>query len=177
MTVRSEYGHALYLLAREIDGVERIKEDLTVAYTAIRDNPDFEKLLDTPAIPRDEKLALADGALGTLDECVLNLIKILSDKHSVSTLPDVYATYIALYNEDCGIEEVEAVTALPMTEEQLNALKARLDSVTGKNTVIRNTVDPSILGGVKLRYEGKQIDGSLKTRLDSFADALRDIVI
>ena len=177
MAVGSEYGHALYLLARETGEVDKIKEDLTVAYEAIRENPDFEKLLDTPAIAREEKLVIADTALGMLDERVLNLVKILSERHSVRALPDVYAAYVSLYNAEAGIEEVEVVTAIAMTEEQIAVLKARLDTETGKNTVIRNTVDPSILGGVKLRYEGKQLDGSLKTRLDSFAASLKNIVI
>ena len=46
-----------------------------------------------------------------------------------------------------------------------------------KTIILTNTVDPSILGGVKLRYLGVQLDGSVKTRLDKFEDALKNTVI
>ena len=177
MTVKSEYGRALFLLAKEMGATEEIKCDLTAVVTAMNGAPEYTKILDTPAIAKDEKIALADSALKGLNECVVNLVKILSEKHSVNTLPDVLKTYIALYNEDMGIEEVEAVTAAPMTKDQLLKMKEKLEAMTGKTVIIKNTVDKSILGGVKLRYEGKQIDASVKTRLDGFAEALRNVVI
>ena len=177
MTVKSEYGRALFLLAKETNATEEIKSDLTAAVTAMAENPGYEKILDTPAIARDEKLKLAGEAFSGLNECVVNLIKILSERHSVRTLPDVLKTYTSLYNEDMGIEEVEAVTAAPMSASQLQKMKEKLDAITGKTVIIKNTVDEKILGGVKLRYEGKQIDASVKTRLDGFADALKNIVI
>ena len=177
MTVKSEYGRALFLLAKETGLTEEIKCDLTAAVKAMETAPEYTKILDTPAIAKEEKLKLSSDAFGGLSEYVVNVIKMLSEKHSVKTLPDVLKTYIALYNEDMGIEEVEAVTAAPMSESQLEAMKAKLEQMTGKTVIIKNTVDASILGGVKLRYEGKQIDASVKTRLDGFAEALRNVVI
>ena len=81
------------------------------------------------------------------------------------------------YDRTRGIERVEAVTAIAMSEEQLAAMKAKLEKITGKTIVIKSTVDPSILGGVKLRYMGVQLDGSVKTKLDSFSEALSNTVI
>ncbi len=177
MTVKSEYGHALYLLAKEIGRVEELKLDLTAANEIFRENPEYSVMLDTPAISKAEKLALVDEALKPLDENIVSLIKILSEKHSVATFRDVYSTFIALYNEDMGIIEVEAVTAIPMNENQLSLLRDKINKLTGKRAQIKNTVDPSILGGVKLRYEGIQIDASIKTRLDGFASSLQSVII
>ena len=177
MTVANEYGRALFLLSEEEGNTELVKCDLSVALGAFVQNPEYAKMLDTPAIAKAEKTELADKAFSSLCESVCNLIKILSEHHCVSALPDVCKTFISLYNEKMGIEEVEAVTAVEMTEKQLSAMKEKLEKQTGKKIIIRNTVDASILGGVKLRYEGKQIDGSVKTRLDGFAQTLRDTVI
>ena len=177
MTVKSKYGHALYLLAKECTAVEEIKGDLTVAYEIFRQNPEYSTILDTPAISKGEKLALIDEGFKALHENVVSLIKILSEKHSVATFKDVYNSFISLYNEDMGIIEVEAITAIPMTESQISALQDKINSITGKYAQIKNTVDRTILGGVKLRYEGVQIDASIKTRLDSFASSLRNLTI
>ena len=69
------------------------------------------------------------------------------------------------------------MTAVAMSEGQIAALKAKLIAETGKKIIIKNTVDPTILGGVKLRYSGKQIDGSVKTRLDAFSESLKNIIV
>ena len=177
MTGGTEYGRALFMLACELGALEDIKNDALTVKTVLEENPEYRNLLDTPAISKEEKLSLAEGAFGGLHFCVSNLVKILSERHSVRAFSEVYATYLSLYNEHLGIEEVEAVTAVAMSEGQLEALKAKLVTETGKKIIIKNTVDPSILGGVKLRYSGKQIDGSVKTRLDAFSESLKNIIV
>ena len=56
-------------------------------------------------------------------------------------------------------------------------MTAKLTKTLSKTVVLNNIVDASILGGVKLRYGGVQLDGSVKTRLDKFEDALQRTVI
>ena len=177
MILSNEYGKALFMLTEECGSSDAVLNDVTLAYEILKQNPDYVKLLDTPAISKAEKLALAEEAFSSLDENLKNLIKMLCERHIVYTLPDVYATYVALYNESRGIEKVEAVTAVPMTEEQISRMTEKLSSMTGKKIIIKNTVAPEILGGVKLRYSGKQLDGSVKTRLDKFEASLKNTVI
>ena len=177
MTGASEYGRALFMLASEQDALEVIKNDAFAVKTVLEGNPEYKNLLDTPAISKEEKLALANKAFGSLHLCVCNLVKMLSERHSVRAFGEIYDTYLTLYNEHMGIEEVEAVTAVPMSASQLDALKAKLGAETGKKIIIKNTVDPSILGGVKLRYSGKQVDGSVRTRLDAFGEGLKNIIV
>lgn len=177
MTGTSEYGRALFMLACEEGALEEVKNDVLTVKTVLSDNPEYRNLLDTPAISKEEKLSLADKAFSGLHYSVSNLVKILSERHAVHTFGEVWATYLALYNEHMGIEEVEAVTAVPMSDGQLDALVAKLAAETGKKIIIRNTVDPTILGGVKLRYSGKQIDGSVRTRLDAFGEALKNTIV
>ena len=69
------------------------------------------------------------------------------------------------------------VATSSLSAQQEEAIKAKLSAVLNKTIVIKNIVDPSILGGMKLRYSGVQLDGSVKTRLDKFEDALKNTVI
>ena len=177
MTANNEYGNALFLLSEEVSASESVLEDVKTAREALSQNPEYVKLLDTPAIPKSEKLSLIDSAFAALDINLINLLKILCERHSVHSFFEVARTYIALYNEARDIEEVEAVTAVKMTEEQLSKMKIKLEEMTGKHIIIKNTVSPDILGGVKLRYMGIQLDGSVKTRLDKFSDSLKNTVI
>ena len=86
-------------------------------------------------------------------------------------------SFLASYDQSRGIERVEAISAIPLTTAQIERLQHKLHAITNKQIIVNNTIDPDILGGMKLRYLGKQIDGSIKTRLDSFEKSLKDLVI
>ena len=135
-----EYGKALFLLTEEERTTAAVAEELGAVREILRENPRYEKLLDTPALGKDEKLLLIDRAFSSLNENLVNLIKILCEKHSVYQLPKIAAAYAALYDEARGIERVEALTAIVMTPRQIEALTAKLSRLTGKTVIVRNTV-------------------------------------
>ncbi len=175
--IGKEYGKALFMLTEETGSTETVLSDVLAAAEIFKENPAYVRLLDTPAITKSEKLALADEAFSTLDVSVLNLIKILCERHSTHAFGRVARTFLALYNDSRGIEEVEAVSAVQMSEEQILRMTEKLSAMTGKKIILKNTVSPEILGGVKLRYSGIQLDGSVKTRLDKFEASLKNTVI
>jgi len=177
MTDIREYGKALFLLTEEAHTTETCLLDLKLARSLITGNDGYAKLLDTPALTKEKRLELIGEAFGTLDGYLVNTLKILAERRAIYLFPKVADAYLDAYDEARGIERVEAVTAVKMTEAQLAALKAKLTSLTKKTVVIKNTVDKSILGGVKLRYSGLQLDGSVRTRLDAFEKSLKEIVI
>ena len=172
-----EYGRALFLITEEDRTSDKVLADIKTAERALADNPEYVKLLDSPAVPKEERVALADRAFTALDGSLLNLIKILIEKRDIHLFSKVAKEYNALYDESRGILRVEAVTAIPLTDSQRDAMTKRLSQSLNKTVVLRNTVDPSTLGGVKIRYSGVQLDGSIKTRLDKFEEALKNTVI
>ena len=177
MTDAKEYGKALFELAEESGRTDTLLTELGLVRAAFDENPEYKKLLDTPALSKDEKLALVDKAFPGIDEYLLNLLKILCERHSVYLFSKVAESFAAFYDEARGIERVEAITAISMTDAQIKAMKAKLEAITGKNVIIHNSVDKNILGGVVLRYSGVQLDGSIKTRLEDFKKSLSNIVM
>ena len=175
--IGKEYGKALFMLTEEVGSTESVLTDVTAVAEIFKDNPDYVKLLDTPAVTKAEKLELVDSAFAVIDESARNLIKILCERHSVHAFRDVAKAYLSLYNESRGIEEVEAVSAVAMSEEQRLRMTEKLSAMTGKKIILKNTVSPEILGGIKLRYSGIQLDGSVRTRLDKFESCLKNTVI
>ena len=172
-----EYGRALFLITEEENLSDKVLADVKTAEKSLRLNPEYVKLLDSPAIPKEERVALADKAFGSLNVNLLNLIKILIEKRDVRYFNKVAEEYYLLYDSSRGILRVEAVTAIPLTDSQRDAMTKKLSSSLNKTVVLTNTVDKTTLGGVKIRYSGVQLDGSVKTRLDKFESALKNSVI
>ena len=172
-----EYARALFLITEEDGITDGAFSELKLVAKLIEKEPAYVTLLDTPAVSKAEKLALIDEAFGSLNKNLLNFIKILSERHSVYALPKILAEYSALYDEARGIVRVDAVTALELTATQCESLKNKLEGMLSGQVVINNIVDPSVLGGMKLRYSGVQIDGTVKARIDGFAARLKDLVV
>lgn len=177
MINEKEYARALFMITEEDGTTDKALADVQMIRKLLSDNPDYKNLLDTPALSCEEKLKLIDGAFSGINGETLNLLKILCERHSIYSFPKIADSYAALYDGARGIERVEAVSALAMTDSQLAALTEKLERLTGKTVVIKNTVDKSIIGGVVLRYSDRQLDGSIKTKLESFEKALRNTVI
>ncbi len=177
MTSARNYGEALFLLASEEGTEEKMHTDAECLSLAIKENPDYVKLLNTPAVSREERLALIDRALLGMDKNLINLVKLLSDKHLAHKIPEALSGFFDTYDEAMGICHAEAISARPLTDRELDRLKTNLEAQTGKTVIIKNLTDPTLLGGMKLRYMGREIDGALKTRLDSFEKKLKDTVI
>ena len=171
------YGDALFMLSKELNEIDTVKVDFDTLCKAIEHNQEYLKLLDTPSLSREERVKLVDAAFGTLNKNLVNMLKILSERRLAYLICKIREAYIAAYDEYYGIERVEAISAIPLNIEQINKLKLKLEKVTGKQIIVTNTIDSSILGGMKLRYLGIQLDGSIKTKLDNFEKSLKDLVI
>lgn len=172
-----EYGKALYMLADEDKITDPVLNQLEVIGSVLSENPEYIKLLDTPAVPNDEKIGLIDNAFCGAETILLNFVKILCEKRAVYQLAKCIDAYKKMYDDANGIIRATAVTAVPMSERQLEALKNKLDLITGKNVVLENRVDRSVIGGVSVRMTDIQLDGSIKNKLESFRESLGETVI
>ena len=72
--------------------------------------------------------------------------------------------YRLRYNEAHGILEATAVSAVPLTAEQIRRLHEKLEKLTGKTIDLKTKVDPAVLGGIRLDIEGTELDGTVQNR-------------
>lgn len=171
------FGRALFELAGENGTTQRIHEELAVICQALREQPDYVTLLDTPAVAVEEKLELLRTSLGAAEPMLLNCLCILCEKRAMHRLAACAAAYDACYDESLGIVRATAITAVPMQERQKTALCRKLEAITGKTVVLTNRTDERLIGGITLRYGGVQLDDSIRARLDSLHRKLNDTIV
>ena len=173
----NEYAKALFELTEELGTTEGVRSDVIAARAVFSENPEYARLLDTPALKKEDRIAMIDAAFSSLDEMLVNLIKLVTEARAAYAIDKLFSAYLERYDLSRGIERVSAITAIAMDEGQLATMREKLEKMTGKTVVIENTVDPGVLGGVRLRYMGRQLDGSLESRLASFENKLRELVL
>ena len=162
------YGGSLYDLAAE-EGLEtRILDELDAVVSVLKEDPRYLRLLSIPSIPKKERCGLLDQALrGQVHLYVLNFLKILCENGTLRELSGCAREYRIRYNAAHGILEATATSAIAMTKEQTEALRQKLETVTGKKIDLAAKVDPAVLGGIRLDIEGTELDGTVQNRLAS----------
>ena len=176
--VGSVYGEALYSLAREEALSETILRQLKTLDGCFAQEPGFLRLLGAPNLNKAERCRILDDSFrGQVEPYVLNFLKILTEKGYVRHFHACYEAYRELYNQDNGILPVTAVTAAPMSDKQKAVLTEKLNRITGKSIELENKLDPAVLGGVRLDYDGKRVDDTVSHRLDAIRSMLSNTVL
>ena len=176
--IANNYGLALYELARDEGCQEQILRELGVLCEAFSGEPAFLQLLSTPSIPKAERCQILDDSFrGSIHPYVLNFMKILTERGYMRQFSGCCQVFRQQYNQDNNILPVTAVTALPLTAELREKLTAKLSAVTGKKIELDCRVEPDALGGVRLDFDGKQVDGTVRRRLDDIRSLLKNTVL
>ena len=102
---------------------------------------------------------------------------VLTEKGYAGHFGDCCTAYRESYNEENGILPVKAVTAVALTDAQREKLAGKLARITGKTIELENRVDPAVLGGVRLDYDGKRVDDTVSHRLDAVRSMLKNTVL
>ena len=173
----SLYGKALFELAAETGEDEMIGQQVREVAELLSAHPQYVTLLDTPALPAEEKLTLIRSAFGSADSRVRSTLCLLCEKHAVRAFGDCARAYVRCRDEARNLLRAEAVTAVPLTERQSEALRSRLSAMTGKSIELENRIDPSIISGITLRYGGVQLDDSIRSRLEALRRSLRETIV
>ena len=176
--VGNVYGEALYTLALEEQLTGKLLEELTVLSQSFRENPDFIRLLSSPNLPKQERCQILDDSFrGKVHAYLLNFLKILTEKGYMRYFSDCCDAYTSHYDQDNGILRVTAVTAVALSPEQEAKLTQKLSRTTGKTVALRNRIDPAVLGGIRLDYDGQRLDDTVSHRLDAIRNVLNKTVL
>lgn len=176
--IGNAYAQGLYALAKDEGLTETVLQQLYALQTAFREEPSFLRLLATPNLSKQERLAVLDNSFrDRVHPYVLNFLKLLTEKGKIAHFPHCCAAFREQYNVDNGILPVQAVSAVALTAAQTKRLTEKLCAITEKSVELTNRVDPDCLGGIRLDYDGKRVDGTVRSRLDGIAATLKNTLV
>ena len=161
-----EYAEALFELALQDGNAEEVASALELVEKTLAENPSYQALLRSPAIPREERMNSLDKAFG---EHVP--LTVLARGHA-ALLDDMIRAWRDLAREHRGESVAEVTSAVALTEEEKAALKQKLEKLFSRHMVLNCAVDPSLIGGIRVVTEGRVIDGSLQNKLQQIKEVM-----
>ncbi len=174
-SLQGRYASALYELASENGAVTKVESDLETLGAALTQSADLSALIRNPQVGRTASAgAMAQVAkLLSLSPLTANFLGVLAGNGRLGTLPAIIRAFAAIAAAARGEATAEVTSAHPLSPAQLTQLSQKLKAREGKDVKITAKVDPEILGGLVVKIGSTQIDSSIRTRLNSLAQAMK----
>ena len=174
-SLAGRYASALFDLASEAGTVSAVESDLETLAQAMTESPDLRALTTNPEIGRSAQGAAVEAvakSLGT-SELTRKFLGVLAANRRLGKLGEVIRAFRTIAAQQRGEVTAEVTSAHAMTDAQLDQLKTKLTAREGRTVKLATRVDPELLGGLVVTIGSKRIDGSIRTRLNSLAQAMK----
>jgi len=174
--VSGRYATALFELARDENSVDQVRGDLDKFEAILNDSADLKRLVRSPVFAADIQLKALSAVLDKagIAGTTAKFLKVLTANRRLFAVSDVIRAYRALVAKFKGEATAEVTVAEQLNDKNLDALKAALKSVTGKDVALNVKVDPSIIGGLVVKLGSRMVDSSLRTKLNSIKNAMKE---
>ena len=174
-SLAGRYASALFDLASESGTVSAIESDLETLGTALAESAELNEVTRNPELSRKAQaaaIAAVADHLG-LSELTKNFLGVLAGNRRLSALAGIIGAFQMIAAAQRGEVTADVISAHALNEEQLATLKDKLTARQGRTVKINPSVDPDLLGGLVVTVGSQRIDGSIRTRLNSLAQAMK----
>lgn len=175
--VSERYAGSLFELATEAKSVDKVMAELTDFETLLSGSDDLQRLIESPVFSAEDQFRAIDAIAkkAGITGLVGNFLRVVASNRRLFALPGIIKAFRQTVAESRGEASAEVTSAHELSAAQKNELKSALKSVAGKDVSVNVTVDPSLLGGLVVKIGSRQIDTSLKTKLNSLKLALKEV--
>lgn len=156
------YASSLVDLGTENKILPDLEEEIKFIAGMIADDRNFRHFLTSPGITKDAKKEFIEKIFkGKLSDDMVNFIKVLIDNDRQSAIVEIYETFTELIDDANNRQRVTIITSIDLDSTLKSKMAAKLKDVFKKEIIIKEEIDPSILGGIIIKVGDTVIDGSL----------------
>lgn len=171
-TLARRYATAVFQLAQEAGKVAEIRRDLHAFATSLDADARVRRFFVSPVVDRTAKSEIVTQAFGKLDPIALHTILLLIRKRREPLVDEIVQQYDVLEQAARGARTLAVVSARPLAKAELDALVARLAAAYHTAFDVKESVDASLIGGVRITIGDLRADGTVAGRLDDIARLL-----
>ena len=175
--VAERYARSLFDLALESNSVEAVGRDLADVETMLANSPELTRLIESPVFSADDQFRAisAVASRAGIGGLVGNFLKVAAKNRRLFAVPGMIRSYRQIAAAHRGEVAAEVTSAHELDAQQQEQLRTALREVARKDVAVSVTVDPSLLGGLVVKIGSRQIDTSLRTKLNSLKLALKEV--
>ncbi len=165
--IAARYAKPILDLAEEKKVLKQVKSDMDSFASLCKENRAFSMMLRSPIIPHLKKAQILKKVFaGKFNDLTLQAFDLMARKNREDVLESVANEFIALYNKKTGVSNVSVTTTFALDAGLKKSFEKLAKDVTGNTPVIEERIDKDILGGFIMKFEDRQIDDSVRGKLN-----------
>jgi F-type H+-transporting ATPase subunit delta len=170
------YATALFELALETNALDQVQADLAAFDALVAGSADLTRLVRSPVFSADDQ---AKALFAILDKAGIGgtaakFLRVVASNRRLFAVREIIRGFNALVARHKGEVTAEVTVAQALNDTRLNEIRDALKAVTGKDVKMHVEVDPSIIGGLKVKVGSRMVDASLRTKLNSIKFAMKE---
>lgn len=174
-SVNKSYATALFELSKEVNRVEIYQSEAKEIISVLENHEDFYNILTNFLVEKEDKKQLLSNVFkNQIEDTILNFLKLLIDKSRFNNVFGILKEFNSLANEYRNIDEGIIYSAVSLSEEEMNTIENRVSKRIQRNVELTLHIDPSLIGGFKVVINDVVFDNSIKNKLESLKNNLKD---
>ena len=159
---------ALLIVARKIDAVDEVQRSIKLLLKLLKKDAQFRAFMQSKRFTTEQKTEVIRSSLRDACHPLLQELLIIEiDENPTILLRDLLYFFDAMAKDELNIVPVTAHVADELSVDDVKELQKTLEKNIGKNTELDLKVDPSLLGGIKLRIDNTYLDASIRAKMDN----------
>ena len=169
------YAEAFLSAAADTGIEEALEEFASFLDDVLAAYPEFESLLLSGIVSRDEKVAIIDRTIAPSgSEFFVNFLRVLARHDRLEILPLILSESRLRHEMLTGRKRVRVTSAQSLSDDRLATIRQQLDDALSFEPIVESAVDESLLGGLIIQIEDTVYDSSLRTRLKQLRGRMRE---
>lgn len=175
--VAERYAAALLDTATEETQLAAVEADINAIGQMLDENEDLRRLVRSPVFSADDQASAVEKVLQQAGASTLtmNFFKLLARNRRLFATEGIVRSFKALAADARGEMQAEVVSAIALSDDQLDELRSTLKASVGKDVTLETKVDPSLLGGLVVKIGSRMIDSSLKTKIATLKTRMKEV--
>ena len=164
--INTSYAKALLLIARDIDKLDRVADDMRLVGSVMAENHELAVVFANPVIKQDKKQAIVRDLFAEhVCEATMVFLLFVVRKNRSVYLRGISDSYLQMYRDEKGIVLSDLVTHQPIDDNARRLVTEMVAAYTGKTVELHDRTDPKMLGSFKLEFDGKMYDARIRTKI------------
>ena len=164
--ISSNYGLALYSLALDLDKVSEYQKEIKELSHIFLENADFIMVLGSSFLPIEERQEILRKTLVGVDDNIMSFILVIMDNNRVNEILDIFDSFNSYCNEYRGVKEGLVYSTVKLDQKVISQIEEKIAKIENNKVELKNIIDPSLIGGVKIVIHDHIYDGSIKHHIE-----------
>lgn len=168
----NRYALALLSIAKDENKVQEYRDEILSFNMVLKENPSLIQVFSSYFVTEEEKEKVLDILNKYYSKNLINFIKVVLKNGRAYYLTKIFKESLLTFDDYLKIEQGTIYSTIPLTKKDIEKVILAIERNTGKKVVLKNVIDKSLIGGIKVVLKNDIYDASILSKISALKESL-----